>query len=139
MRSGIFGLAGQAPDGMPWFLRYTEARDGPALVSRPAGLAGRKCSLQTMSETTFTSDRGETYLYDTRHLLGSPGRFGRVYAATDIAGTPLAVKEVEIRTDPSRIASEWELVNRELHVARRASERVACFRSSTTRNSKTGC
>ncbi len=77
-----------------------------------------------MSETSFTSDRGETYLYDPTHLLGSPGRFGRVYAGTDVAGTPLAVKEVEIRTDPSRIASEWELVNRELSVARRASERV---------------
>lgn len=76
------------------------------------------------ADVAFTSDRGETYSYDSSQMLGSPGRFGRVYAGTDIAGTSLAVKEVEIRTEPSRIADEWKLVDRELHVAQRASDRV---------------
>lgn len=82
-------------------------------------LTRREITLQD----TFTSDRGEVYFYDRSHLLGSPGRFGRVFAAWNVAGTALAVKEVEIRTDPMHIAGEWAQVNRELEVAQRASNR----------------
>jgi Protein kinase domain len=74
-------------------------------------------------QRSFTSDRGEVYLYDVSEMLGSRGRFGRVYAATDVAGTPLPVKAVDVLTDPGRAAGDWAMVDRELEVARRASER----------------
>ncbi|MGI8721542.1 MAG: serine/threonine-protein kinase [Geodermatophilaceae bacterium] len=78
-------------------------------------------SPESASRDTFVSDTGQEYLYDRSQLLGAPGRFGRVYAATNSAGTALAVKEVEVR---ARVAGELAMVDRELQVARRAASRL---------------
>jgi hypothetical protein len=104
---------------------YAEVEGETRLVQQHLRAAATDPTLSKgSSQETFTSDRGQTYVCDRADLLGPAGRFGRVYAATDVAGTPLAVKEVEVRTDPARIAGEWKMVDREVQVAQRASERV---------------
>lgn len=102
---------------------FTEIDGETRVLQEHLRAAAASASTSTPSQETFTSDRGEVYTYDRLQLLGPPGRFGRVYTAADVAGTPLAVKEVEVRTDPARAADDWTLVERELEVARRASKR----------------
>lgn len=72
---------------------------------------------------TFSSDGGKPYTYFPTRRLGPRGRFGAVYSGTDGAGNPVAVKEVQVRSDPARAASDWAQVDRELEVAVAASGR----------------
>lgn len=70
-------------------------------------------------EVTFTGQSGTTWRHWTDRLLGTPGGFGRVYAAEDPAGQPMAVKVEKQR--PSGVLDD-QLLRREVKIGRRVAE-----------------
>jgi len=71
-------------------------------------------------EVVFTGWSGATWRYWTDQILGTPGAFGRVYAAEGSDGAPMAVKEVQKRQPWGAI--DERLLYREIDIGRRVSE-----------------
>jgi hypothetical protein len=114
-------------DHVPADRIYVEVEAEIKSVQRAIETAVQRSNAATLTVSDgvdFTSDRGVSYRYNPLRPLGPGGRFGRVYEGTNAAGAHLAVKVVDVRTDPLRAVAEWALVNREVEIAQQVSGRA---------------
>lgn len=71
-------------------------------------------------EVTFTGQSGRTWRYWEARPLGTPGGFGRVYAAEASDGSPMAVKVVAKQRPQG--ALDERLLRREIEIGKRVAE-----------------